>query len=274
MNTIMAKTPYDSSLSSSQRTLHWTNHAQQHELSLPFAFNSSSLTNRSDEEKEEAAGSVTAAASACKKKKPAAMVVAVTRLRSLLTALGKTQWHVPLPSGLANLVTSPRRRGQKLVNGTFFGYRRGHMYLAFQGDPNPKGEPSLLIELAAPTTGLVREMASGLARIALQCDKKAEKGGEMRLLDEPLWTAYCNGRKCGFAMRRECGPAEWKVLKAVESISMGAGLLPGNGAEGELMYMRAMFERVVGSRDSEAFYMINPEPGPGGPDLSIYLVRI
>lgn len=62
---------------------------------------------------------------------------------------------------------------------------------------------------------------------------------------------------------------------------MGAGVLPaaaaaGNGtcgSEGELMYMRAKFERVVGSRDSEAFYMMNPD-GNGGPELSIYLLRV
>jgi uncharacterized protein (TIGR01570 family) len=39
------------------------------------------------------------------------------------------------------------------------------------------------------------------------------------------------------------------------------------------MYMRAKFERVVGSRDSEAFYMINPD-GNAGPELSIYLLRV
>ncbi|CAI0552624.1 unnamed protein product [Linum tenue] len=39
------------------------------------------------------------------------------------------------------------------------------------------------------------------------------------------------------------------------------------------MYMRARFERVVGSKDSEAFYMMNPEDGSGGPELSLYLLR-
>jgi uncharacterized protein (TIGR01570 family) len=47
------------------------------------------------------------------------------------------------------------------------------------------------------------------------------------------------------------------------------------------MYMRARFERVVGSRDSEAFYMMNPDSGGGsnnngggGPELSVYLLRV
>ncbi|KAI4319185.1 hypothetical protein MLD38_032816 [Melastoma candidum] len=70
---------------------------------------------------------------------------------------------------------------------------------------------------------------------------------------------------------------------------MGAGVLPrvegdeegndkGNGGEGgegegEMMYMRAKFERIVGSRDSEAYYMMNPDRN-GAPELSIYLLRV
>ncbi|KAF9593753.1 hypothetical protein IFM89_024921, partial [Coptis chinensis] len=41
---------------------------------------------------------------------------------------------------------------------------------------------------------------------------------------------------------------------------MGAGVLPSDSADmpdGELTYMRAYFERVVGSKDSETFYMMN-----------------
>ncbi|KAF2298846.1 hypothetical protein GH714_028285 [Hevea brasiliensis] len=128
----------------------------------------------------------------------------------------------------------PLGLGPRVV-GTLFGYRRGHVHFAFQRDPN--STPAFLIELATPISGLVREMASG----------------------------------------RECGPKEWKVLKAVEPISMGAGVLPGiagdPGADGELMYMRAKFERIVGSRDSEAFYMMNPDSN-GAPELSIYLLRV
>lgn len=136
------------------------------------------------------------------------------------------------------------------------------------------------MELATPISGLVREMASGLVRIALECDKeKEDEKKAVRLLEEPMWRTYCNGKKCGFATRRECGAKEWKVLKAVEPISMGAGVLPGTGdeaeanADGEIMYMRAKFERIVGSRDSEAFYMMNPDSN-GTPELSVYLLRV
>lgn len=82
-------------------------------------------------------------------------------------------------------------------------------------------------------------------------------------------------------MSRTCGELDWHVLSTVQSVSVGAGVIPlleegrkdGGRSEGELMYMRARFERVVGSRDSEAFYMLNPD-GNGGPELSIFLLRI
>uniref|UniRef100_A0ACD5Z4I5 Uncharacterized protein n=1 Tax=Avena sativa TaxID=4498 RepID=A0ACD5Z4I5_AVESA len=135
--------------------------------------------------------------------------------------------------------------------------------------------------MAAYSTGaLVREMSSGLVRLALECEKPPLLAGEKRraLLEEPTWRAYCNGLKCGYAVRRECGADEWRVLGAVEPVSVGAGVLPDDCAdagagEGDLMYMRAKFERVVGSRDSEAFYMMNPD-GSGVPELSIYLLRV
>uniref|UniRef100_J3L522 Protein MIZU-KUSSEI 1-like n=1 Tax=Oryza brachyantha TaxID=4533 RepID=J3L522_ORYBR len=51
----------------------------------------------------------------------------------------------------------------------------------------------------------------------------------------------------------------------------------GDAAEvqdaGDLAYMRARFDRVVGSRDSESLYMLNPD-GNNGPELSIFFIRI
>lgn len=68
------------------------------------------------------------------------------------------------------------------------------------------------------------------------------------------------------------------MMRLLRGVSMGAGVLPAAEeaaapAEGELTYMRARFERVVGSKDSEALYMINPD-GTGVPELSIFLVRL
>lgn len=182
----------------------------------------------------------------------------VSKLRSALT-FGKSRTQIGL--------------GTKVV-GTLFGYRRGHVHFAFQEEP--KLSPAFFVEIATPTSHLVREMASGLVRIALESDKRTGKKG-VKLLEEPIWRTYCNGRKCGYAMKRECGPEEWKILNSIGPVSMGAGVLPsdgdGIGSEGELMYMRAKFERVVGSKDSEAFYMMNPD-GHGGPELSLYLLRV
>ncbi|GER29842.1 hypothetical protein STAS_05738 [Striga asiatica] len=194
-----------------------------------------------------------------KKKLP---TMAVAKLRSALT-LGRAR------SGLSSNL------GSKVV-GTLFGHRRGHVHFAFQEDF--KQGPAFLVELATPTSALVKEMASGLVRVALECDRKPEKKNYFKLLEEPIWRTYCNGKKGGYAMRRDCGPEEWKVLEAIGPISMGAGVIPGPpgdgpGPDGEMMYMRARFERVVGSKDSEAFYMMNPD-GSGGPELSIYLLRV
>lgn len=262
MKTILAKTPHDSSFSFSSRYFHWKKKIEDDdddndEEVLTF---SSSSHACDDEDKEKEADFISTSLSLAAPRKKAALS---SKLRSALalTLFGKRRSH--LSSGL----------GTRVI-GTLFGYRRGHVHFAFQEDP--KSHPAFLMELATSTSVLVREMASGLVRIALECDKKVEMKKGTRLLEEPLWRTYCNGKKCGYAMKRECGAEEWKVLKAVEPISMGAGVLPGNGetgSEGELMYMRAKFERVVGSKDSEAFYMMNPD-STGGPELSIYLLRV
>lgn len=262
MKTITAKTPHDSSFSFSRRYFHWKKKIDEEddeEEILTFGSSSHFCEDKiKDLEKLTIPGPVeiTSMTAAPRPKKH-------SKLRSALTIFGKSQsrYHSSL--------------GSRVI-GTLFGYRRGHVHFAFQEDA--KLSPAFFIELATPTSLLVREMASGLVRIALECEKRTEKKGK-KLLEEPLWRTYCNGKKCGFATRRECGPEEWKVLKAVEPISMGAGVLPGtgngaaDGSEGELMYMRAKFERVVSSKDSEAFYMMNPD-GAGGPELSVYLIRV
>ncbi|KAK8511824.1 hypothetical protein V6N13_029413 [Hibiscus sabdariffa] len=263
MKTITAKSSHDSSFSFSRRYFNWKKKAEDdndddNEEEI-LTFSSSSHFCDEAKEAEELRIPVPGQVSlvlAPRKKLP---IVLVSKLRSALSVFGKNR------SGL----------GTKVI-GTLFGYRRGHVHFAFQEEA--KLSPAFLIQLATPTSVLVKEMASGLVRIALECEKKVGKKG-VKLQDEPVWRTYCNGKKCGFATRLECGPEEWKVLKAVEPISMGAGVLPGNcngdggGSEGELMYMRARFERVVGSKDSEAFYMMNPD-GSSGPELSVYLIRV
>ncbi|KAK4412937.1 protein MIZU-KUSSEI 1 [Sesamum alatum] len=205
-----------------------------------------------------------------------------TFLRSLLSIftfpsiLPTCRW-LSIPTQLSVTPSLGRK-----VTGTLFGHRRGHVSFAVQDDP--RSEPVLIIELAVSTSALVKEMSSGLVRIALECEKTHQpRGGGgragVRLFGEPAWTMYCNGRKCGYAVSRNCTESDWHVLRTVQSVSVGAGVIPlveeggKAAAEGELLYMRARFERVVGSRDSEAFYMLNPD-GNGGPELSIFLLRI
>ncbi|KAK4281902.1 hypothetical protein QN277_013346 [Acacia crassicarpa] len=198
---------------------------------------------------------------------------------SFPTILPTCKW-LTVPSHLSIAPSLGRK-----VTGTLFGHRRGHVSFAVQLDP--RSEPLLVLELAMSTSSLVKEMSSGLVRIALECEKlpaTSQTGGRSRkLFQEPTWIMYCNGRKCGYAVSRTCGDSDWRVLSTVQSVSVGAGVIPlvedgnaskgGGRSEGELLYMRARFERVVGSRDSEAFYMLNPD-GNGGPELSIFLLRI
>ncbi|MBA0559564.1 hypothetical protein Gotri_017684 [Gossypium trilobum] len=258
----MATSSQDSS--SSKRHFHWTNKVATEDTEA------SSTTPNEDDKNGRSGIKTHVSLSTPRKKKLPAAAVSIARLRSAVSSFRKSRSS--LPFGL----------GSRVI-GTLFGYRRGHVHFALQKEAG--SPPAFLVELATPISGLVREMASGLVRIALECDKpKAEDHNKkgttvVRLLEESTWRTYCNGKKCGFATRRDCGDKEWKILKAVEPISTGAGVLPaGNEVEagpdgGELMYMRAKFERIVGSRDSEAFYMMNPDSN-GTPELSIYLLRV
>lgn len=150
-----------------------------------------------------------------------------------------------------------------------------------------------------------------MVRILLE----SEQGNLKRALwDEPMWSMFCNGQRCGYATARDCTDADLKLLSAVSAVSVGAGVMSvpaalpssedagepalsrngskgggGGVGDGEIMYMRAKFERVVGSKDSEALYMMNPDvggkgeqgtgsagknSGNGAPELSIFLLRV
>ncbi|XP_026446900.1 protein MIZU-KUSSEI 1-like [Papaver somniferum] len=175
--------------------------------------------------------------------------------------------HSTLPEG-HRVVAGSR------ITGTLFGYRKGRVSLSIQ--EAPKCLPTLVLELAIQTFVLQKEMTAGMVRIALECEKRTEKD-KMKLLDEPLWTMYCNGKKSGYGVKRDATEEDLHIMELLKAVSMGAGVLPGNlddeGPDGELAYMRAHFERVVGSKDSETLYMLSPD-GNNGPELSIFFVRI
>ncbi|GMI83301.1 hypothetical protein like AT5G06990 [Hibiscus trionum] len=162
--------------------------------------------------------------------------------------------------------------GGTRMTGTLFGYRKARVNLAIQ--ENSGCLPVLVLELAITTGKLLQEMGSGLVRIALECEKRPSE--KVKLLNEPIWTLFCNGRKSGYAVKREPTDEDLMVMQTLKPVSMGAGVIPTEASEnsdGELRYMRAYFERVVNSRDSETYYMMNPE-GNSGPELSIFFVRV
>ncbi|KAL2538054.1 hypothetical protein Fot_19445 [Forsythia ovata] len=160
------------------------------------------------------------------------------------------------------------------TTGTLFGYRKGRIILAIQEDPHRM--PIFVIELPIVTTAFQKEMASDILRIVLETETKTHK---KKVLEEFVWAVYCNGRKIGYSIRRKnMTDDELHVMQLLRGVSMGAGVLPSPcekekiTGDGELTYMRVRFDRIVGSKDSESFYMINPD-GALGQELSIFFVR-
>lgn len=172
------------------------------------------------------------------------------------------------------------------TTGTIFGHRKGRIVLAIQEDPHCP--PIFMLELPILTAAFHKEMDSDTVRIALESETRTHR---KRLLEEFVWAVYCNGRKVGYSIRRkQLSDDEARVMQLLRGVSMGAGVLPcpyggekekekpeqggaGSSGDGELTYMRARFERVVGSKDSEALYMINPD-GADVPEFSIFFVRV
>ncbi|KAG8061463.1 hypothetical protein GUJ93_ZPchr0003g18340 [Zizania palustris] len=83
----------------------------------------------------------------------------------------------------------------------------------------------------------------GHVRIALECEKKSMKSlppeqANVNLLEETMWTTYLNGRRVGYAVRREPTESDLAVMQLLSTLSVGADVLPGDavdepaGAEG------------------------------------------
>ncbi|AES72732.1 putative protein MIZU-KUSSEI 1-like, plant [Medicago truncatula] len=161
------------------------------------------------------------------------------------------------------------------ISGTLFGHRKGRVSFSIQ--ENPRCLPSLVIELSMQTCMLQKEMAAGMVRVALECEKRQDKDKTL-LIEEPVWTMYCNGKKTGYGVKREATVEDLHVMEILKAVTMGAGVVPMNNeadnVDGELAYMRASFEHVVGSKDSETLYMLSPDGNNNGPELTIFFVRI
>ncbi|KAI3767345.1 hypothetical protein L2E82_17440 [Cichorium intybus] len=178
---------------------------------------------------------------------------------------------------VALLGRSPRRPllTDNATTGTLFGYRRGRVSLAIQEDPHRL--PVFVIELPMNSIAFQKEMASDIVRLSLESETTTRK---KKVLEEFVWAVHCNGRKYGYSIRRQqMTDDELHVMQSLRGVSMGAGVLPGlsekdYAVDGELTYMRARFDRVAGSKDSESFHMINPDGAEDGQELSIFFVRV
>ncbi|KAF7840017.1 protein MIZU-KUSSEI 1-like [Senna tora] len=173
------------------------------------------------------------------------------------------------------------------ITGTFFGYRNKRASFVIQ-EVNPKSHLTFLfvLELPVETHVLLHEEIARAEkpRMSLECEKQPEGAWKMRLFDEPLWTVFCNGKKCGFAARREATEDDLAVMELLDGVVVGEGVVPGPGAQGdkghdgpepdrEMGYLRAHFQRVVDSKDSETLSMLGPD-GDWGPGLTIFFTRI
>ncbi|KZV54582.1 hypothetical protein F511_01380 [Dorcoceras hygrometricum] len=180
-------------------------------------------------------------------------------------------------SKMAALLMTLHRKpllADKATTITLFGYSKGRLTIAIQ--ENPHQTPFFLLQLPLSTAALHREISSDVLRIAIESETKTRK---KKLMEEFVWAVYCNGRKLGYSIRRmRMSDDEMHVMNLLRGVSMGAGVLPSlwekeRAEDRQLTYIRARFDRVVGSKDSESFYMINPE-GASGQELSIFFVRM
>ncbi|PIA51999.1 hypothetical protein AQUCO_01000108v1 [Aquilegia coerulea] len=160
------------------------------------------------------------------------------------------------------------------ITGTIFGYRRGKINICIQPTPNNTTH-LLLLELPVPTAILAKEMKSGILRIALECKYDQQQSSTTTsLLSEPVWTMYCNGKNVGCAVKRRPIQADMEFFRLVRSVHVGTGVINRKtlNCDDDLMYLRANFERVSRSMDSESFHLISPE-GSVGQELSIFFLR-
>ncbi|KAL2907162.1 Protein MIZU-KUSSEI 1 [Bienertia sinuspersici] len=150
--------------------------------------------------------------------------------------------------------------------------------MSFSIQQTNKTLPTLVLDLPIQTHVLQKEMNVGMVRIALECEKRDEKE-KKGLLEEPMWDMFCNGKKYGYAVKREADEVDLSIMEVLKVITMGVGVLPstefsdGDDPDDELAYTRANFDHVVGSKDSETLYMLCPE-GSNVLDLSVFFVRI
>ena len=154
-----------------------------------------------------------------------------------------------LLSQLMGSSSSAAAASRHRLTGTLFGYRDGRVSLSLQD--NARCRPTLVVELALLTHALLRELgAHAGTRIVLESEKHAAEpadagdptGGDGTgaggasfkhhdddgwVLEEPMWTMFCNGKRVGYAVRREPTEEDISVLETLWAVTMGGGVLPG-----------------------------------------------
>ncbi|KAH0892400.1 hypothetical protein HID58_054829, partial [Brassica napus] len=112
--------------------------------------------------------------------------------------------------------------------GTIFGFRRGKVNFCIQATNSKTLNPIIiLLELTVPTEGYHSHHYSS----------------SFSLLTTPLWNMYCNGRRVGFAIKREPSKSELAALKVLTPVTEGAGVVNGEEINRDksdhMMYLRA-----------------------------------
>ncbi|KAF8661538.1 hypothetical protein HU200_056959 [Digitaria exilis] len=189
--------------------------------------------------------------------------------------------HLPGLYGPGGGAIRSHFHGATHATGTLYGHQRARITVAFHESPGTP--PCLLLDIAVPTAKFIQDVsAAGMVRVTLECEKQQQQQHEAvaqprrLLMDEPVWAAEVNGESVGYASRRDMTQRDARVMQMLHATSMGAGVLPAEMShqhDGEFTYMRAHFDRVVGSKDAETYYMHNPEGGATGPELTIFFIR-
>jgi uncharacterized protein (TIGR01570 family) len=89
---------------------------------------------------------------------------------------------------------------------------------------------------------------------------------------------YCNGRKVGYAFKRQPSKADMDALRVMSAVVVGAGMISGKELDGddEVMSLGPTLREFVGHLIlSTSFHLIDPHGSIGvDQELSIFFFRL
>ncbi|CAA6657723.1 unnamed protein product [Spirodela intermedia] len=128
---------------------------------------------------------------------------------------------------------------------------------------DPSAPPHLFVELPLIATEFAAGIRDGGWRISLECLSLDDVTAAKPLLEATeVWKVSLNGMKAGLATRPQMTEREARLLEVTRTVSTGAGILPPIQRRRRLRgckYLRGSFDRVVGSPDSESYYLVDPD---------------